>query len=298
MKNVLIIGSKNAEGKNDIQFMAAHMSEPKSVTLAYWEDLLVTITDNQVSITDARQSIDLKDFELVMAFNWYKTGSQKMYRDLAFSVALYLEDNKVTFWNREMIMQRSTTKLSAMVQLALNGFPVPNTLFSLDAQRLLSAHDTFPVIAKDAAASRGRNNHLCHSADELSKVIAAQPATNQLLLQEFIPNESDLRVVCFGGKPALAIKRSRQSAETHLNNTSQGAVAELIELTNLKPEIIENTSKICYTMGRDMAGVDFLFDKDNPNRYVVLEVNAIPQLTSGSYVTEKMAALEQTLTEL
>jgi glutathione synthase/RimK-type ligase-like ATP-grasp enzyme len=93
----------------------------------------------------------------------------------------------------------------------------------------------------------------------------------------------------------MVIRRQRTDTTTHLNNTSQGAEASLVPIDELEPSIIENSRKICYTMGRDMAGIDVLVANDGSARYVFLEVNAVPQLTSGVFIDEKMQTLSGAL---
>jgi glutathione synthase/RimK-type ligase-like ATP-grasp enzyme len=190
-----------------------------------------------------------------------------------------------------MLMQRSTSKLSAMMQLSLSGYDIPATRFSLNKDLLTPDTNKFPMILKGVAASRGAQNYLISNAAELVERLHTPTQTNRFLLQEYISNQSDLRIVCFGGQPQMAIRRSRQGDSTHLNNTSLGAEANLVELSSLSDSILEACAKVCKIMGRDMAGIDLIEANDGSSRQVFLEVNAIPQLTSGTYVDKKLELL-------
>jgi glutathione synthase/RimK-type ligase-like ATP-grasp enzyme len=117
------------------------------------------------------------------------------------------------------------------------------------------------------------------------------------MLQEFISNDFDVRVVCFDGRPQLVIKRQRTSDGTHLNNTSQGAEATLLELSGLPESVLAEVPKICDAFGRQMAGVDYIVANDGTSRYICLEVNAVPQLTSGSFTQEKRLRLGDAIKE-
>ena len=82
-----------------------------------------------------------------------------------------------------------------------------------------------------------------------------------------------------------------------MNNTSLGAKASLVELSELDPKIIADCQKICLLMGRELAGIDFMIANDGSSRQVFLEVNAIPQLTSGSFVEEKLHSLVEAVND-
>lgn len=295
MKKVIFLGSKDAGEKNRVQLLAQRVaSDAVAVRTVYFEDLLFTINGEHQSVIDTVSRQDIADAELVLAVNWYRNGRLSLYRDVAFATALYLEARGVALWNQEMLHQRSTTKLSAMMQLALAGLPVPATWFSLDGAVLTAAADGYPLICKAVAASRGRHNYLIESAAELQQRLAGE-APNSFMLQAFIPNDSDLRVVCFGGEPHLVIRRSRQDHSSHLNNVSQGAKAKLLPAEALGPELQGQCRQICRLMGREMAGIDLLLPDGGLSQGVFLEVNAVPQLTSGAFVDEKLAALKSAI---
>jgi glutathione synthase/RimK-type ligase-like ATP-grasp enzyme len=300
MKKILLLGSKNNEGKNDITVINKHLANKShvQVDVAYYEDLLFSIKSDSQAITNTANSQDIANHDLIIAFNWYKNGQSKLYRDVAFTIALYLQDRNVNFWNKEMLNQRSTSKLSTMMQLALAGMPIPVTYFSLNAAILKDQAHTFPLIVKAAAASRGKQNYLCKDHQELTDVLKNGSENNTFLMQEYIPNDSDYRVNCFDGKPKLVIQRSRLDNNTHVNNTSQGGQARVVDFSGLPDKVIEKCKEICYIMGRDMAGIDVLVSNDGSERVVFLEVNAIPQLTTGTYTEEKMQALADTLNQM
>ncbi len=294
---VVFLGSKNSAGKNDVSEMLQSFQHSSKVApdarTVYFEDLLFSIATEKQSVLDTATGQDMASADLVIAVNWYRNGDESIYRDVALALALYLQKQGVKIWNSEMKEQRSTTKLSAMMQLALAGMPIPHTVFSLDPNLLQSEAKEFPVVCKSATASRGRNNHLIQKAEELAKVVG-NDIPNRYLLQPFIPNEGDYRVICFGGEPQLVLKRMRQGTETHLNNMSQGAIGQLLQPSALPAELLTQCRDICKLMGREMAGIDVLLPEGGLPP-VFLEINAVPQLTSGAFVEEKLAALSDTI---
>lgn len=287
-KKLLLVGSKQNGTKNSVHDIARLLQDqPYQITVIFWEDLIFNISKNTQSVT--ADGIEIaENFDLVIGFNWYKTGRLTIYRDVALTFALYLQHNNVDFWNNEMAHQRSTTKLSMMMQLAINDIDIPKTTYSLDARQLAAVNGmVFPCIIKGMAASRGAENYLVKDSQELQKIVLANEV-NKYLVQEFIANDSDLRLVCAAGAPVMAIERKRTNADTHLNNTSQGASARQIEIDTLPPELLTKTEKICRITGRELAGVDWMLANDGSDRKVCLEVNAIPQISSGTYVETKI----------
>lgn len=294
MKKVVIIGSRESGTKNSPSIIATHLRERGvDVTLCFWESLVFDIRTSKVTISFNGKDLatDLKP-DLVIGLGWYKGGTRAYYRDIAYATALYLERAGIQLWNGEMARQRSTTKLSCMVQLALHDLPVPNTLFSLDRSQLVLPEP--PYIAKAFSASRGQDNFLIKTQHQATEVF--NTAHNPYLIQPFLPNDHDLRVICFGGEPSLVLRRSRKkSSDTHLNNTSQGGEAQWLDVASIDEKLLTLSRKICIIMGREMGGIDFIPDTTSPSGYSCLEVNAIPQLTSGHDVSKKLDMLARVI---
>lgn len=293
MKRVIIIGSRSAGEKNDVanlvQQLSDRLEDNIQLTNLYFEDLMFSISNSERRVEDIPSGRDVADADLVIAMNWYNQSL----RDIAYTLALYLDEKKIPFWNSEMLAQRSTTKLSATWQLAVNDVAVPDTYFSFN-RGALEVVPLDQVVVKDIAGSRGRKNYLANTKSELHNILS-DDLNVRFMVQSFIPNDYDLRIVCFAGKPFLVVKRQRQSNETHLNNTSQGAKATLLEPSDLPNELIEEVSKITTLLKRELAGIDYVVANDGSNRYICLEVNAIPQLTSGSFIDKKYESLSRAL---
>jgi len=297
MKNILIIGSRTSGSKNNPDDIARFIdSDDTNVTRVYWEDMIFSVSTDDVRINAGEVDVLDVSRDLVIAIGWYKNGKKSVYRDVAFSVALALKHHGITFWNSEMGKQRSTTKLSAMVQLALEGVPVPQTLFSLKTANFSASNLEYPYVAKAVAASRGESNFLIENEQQALDAALSQ---GYFLVQPFLPNDHDLRVICFDGKPSLILRRSRRAdAETHMNNTSQGGQAEWLELSEINPQLLTLSSKICTIMDREMAGIDLIPDSSSGVGYSCLEVNAVPQLTSGTDSDKKLTAFREAVRKL
>ena len=296
MRKIVLIGSRQPSTKNDVSEIKRYLEDNSNhVELLHWEDIVVAIKAKQVLVLNQRKPIDLNTIDLVIAFGWYKNGKKSMYRDLAYSVAMILKHHNVLFWNSEAAMQRSASKLSTLVQLAISGVPVPDTYFCLD-KNILFSYVTTPSVIKAVAASRGDHNYFISDYEQLDHL---KNNDYYMTVQPYLENDHDLRIICFNGKPYLILKRSRRSDTTsHMNNTSQGADAEWLDIKAVDEMLLTISENICKLMGREMAGIDFIPDKSSQFGYSCLEVNAIPQLSSGTDVNTKLTALKKSINEL
>ena len=293
MRKVLVIGRRNVGEKNDAFQLAQAVGRTKALEVegAYFEDLVVTsqVGGSDVLLHRSDDFVPLDTFTHVILINW---SHDRLYTDLAHSVAYVAARKGLTVWNKELLHARSSTKVSQVVRLSYEDVSLPKTVFSLTS-RLLKGHISSlgaPFVAKDPLASRGRRNHLCKSWDDFTQQAQAVPYT----LQQFIPNDaSDMRLFIAGGQSALAILR-KGSGDSHLNNISQGATAELVPLGDLPQELLEAAAKVAGHFQRDLCGIDFMKNTDT-GEYVFLEINTTPQIVNGAFAEEKAAAIAQAL---
>lgn len=291
--NILVIGSKDHGSKNDPVVLAdALQGDDVTSRVVYWDDMMFHIRTGEVTITSHGDDILSDSVDLVIATGWYKKGLH----DVAYAFGLVAASKNIPLWNSEIIHQRSSTKLSCLVQLALANVFVTETVYSLQDSSYLE-QQPLPFIAKAAAASRGKSNYLIASEDDRRALLLR--SVKDFLVQPFMENDHDLRVICFDGKPQLILKRSRAADSTsHMNNTSQGGNSEWLDLSQVPSELLTVAEKICTIMSREMAGIDFIPNPSSPYQYSCLEVNAIPQLTSGVDVDIKMATLKKSINRL
>jgi glutathione synthase/RimK-type ligase-like ATP-grasp enzyme len=86
--------------------------------------------------------------------------------------------------------------------------------------------------------------------------------------------------------PPLIFRRTG-AADSHLNNTSQGGRADLVG--DFPTEALETARKAAVLSGREIAGVDILFDRQG--KHYVLEVNETPAIVSGFMPEAKLKLL-------
>lgn len=298
MKKVLIVGRENVGEKNDAKLLAAGINksgENLDVLSVYYEDMLMLITENKLTF---KAYVDgswrsLGEFKLIILINW---SHDKLYSDFAHLIAVYAQSKSIEVWNSELIGARVMTKIGQLKLASDNNVPIPTTLFSFSKAHLISSQGdflSFPIIAKDPTASRGRRNFLINTQEELQ---ALQKEAFPLLLQEYIKNDStDIRVVIGGGKPVFAFRRMGQEG-SHLNNISAGGRAEKIELQDLAPEVVQYAYQLSKSFKKELCGIDFMLDI-NKNRFIFLEINTTPQLVNGIFAEDKLKALSKAINE-
>jgi glutathione synthase/RimK-type ligase-like ATP-grasp enzyme len=296
MKKILILCRRDDRTEYDrrISMLAALGKIKTEVTYegADYEDLLFTYDGKIMRIIDTVSGADIADYDAIFLVGWFKTKSLD---DTARAVAHYARAHNIPCKNTEAYDGRSFTKLSQCVIAALNGISVTPFVFSLDQRIVLAAAKSMPVgspyIAKAIAASRGQDNYLITDYTQLETAVAeVTEKPRYFILQTYVPNDGDYRILVMGDAVSLVIHRKSQG-ESHLNNTSQGGAATLIEITQLPKKVIEDALKMAKLLKREITGVDMIMH-NGTGEYYFLEANNMPQLATGSFVQKKIQALD------
>lgn len=145
------------------------------------------------------------------------------------------------------------------------------TSYPLNKTKILETF-TFPVVLK-SKGSQGKKVWKCDSPEMLDKQIAEVSKNfdpKLLMLQEFIPNDFDIRAIVWRGEILASIRRT--SADGFLNNVSQGGSAEAIELT---PEEAHLSLEVARKLSLELAGVDIVRTETGP---LLFEINKSPDI--------------------
>lgn len=250
-------------------------------------DSRVEIRKNHLVVRNARTKKRYDDLDGIHIANWRKAP------EIAMALARYIEKRGGKVMNGEIISFPAMTKLGEMVRMADKNIPLPDSFFVRDkylvemAKRQKLPHGFhFPLIVKSVAGSMGTNNWLVHDFNEFAEIVSL-PREQMVVVQNFVPNDCDYRVLIFGGKVRAVIRRSRQSDDTHVNNTSAGGRGDMVPLDEF-PEAWKDISlrAAAATNRLDIAGVDIITDTTTGKPYV-LEVNKTPQIETGSNTDKK-----------
>ena len=254
------------------------------------EDLSFYIDNNQSVITDQRINKPLSGYGFVYFKDWLSLPEQ------AAALAYHLQAKGVPFIDRVVIQKGSDYhKLLQAYKLTSAGLPIVPTWFAMPDKLVNASIDCplkFPMILKDAVGQKGQNNYLVNNQKELIKITKQNPDI-QFVAQNYIENDFDYRVQVYGYKASLVIKRSKKSG-SHLNNTSAGGKAELIELEDFDKNLLELAESAAKAMNLQVCGVDILVDKSSKEPYV-LEVNQGSQVVTGAYIDKNIPAFDRYL---
>ena len=244
------------------------------------DDLFIAVGDGQFSIRDMRNGHELSEFQAVLI-----RGHIHEHVDVVKTVSMYLQQHGIPGIN-DYSMFRTASKLIQAVHFQVYGLPVAQTVFVTPA--VVAALDRlpfeFPCIMKATNGSHGNFNYKVAGAEDVTRVLEEDGDKHKFVLQRFMPNDCDYRVL-IAGDEVMVIKRTAVE-DSHLNNTSKGGDAVLVDAGSLPSEIIEQSRHIVKKIHMTIAGVDVLYDQSR-DAYSFLEVNSQPQLMTGAFVPEK-----------
>jgi len=225
-------------------------------------DIAFVIRGSDVACVSMASSRDIATYDLL-----YIRGTG--HPPIRHALALYAAHHKLTLLGEEAHYFQHATKLTQYVALALAGVPVPDTIFATRAwivQAAARCGATYPAVVKAIDGSNGLDNMLIKCADKLDDLTFEYP-----VVQQYIPNDFDYRVIVAGGEVMLAYKRIRTDTANYKNNVAEGATREYVP--RLSPEVRDMALRAAAITRRDLGGIDIIRDKHTGAHYV-LEVNS------------------------
>jgi glutathione synthase/RimK-type ligase-like ATP-grasp enzyme len=262
------------------------------VSWAYFDDLVYQVDNQSVGLLDTRNQRQITDYDIVYFRYW---GAQEGHAIAAARICHLLN---VPFIDEEVLRRGSQNKMTQYVNLYEAGVAIPKTLMAHG--QLLVGHYAeygfdFPFIMKDKGGTRGESNYLVKTLDDMKKIVADSPDIT-FVLQEFIANVGDYRVIVMGDEVTLIIYRTA-SGGSHLNNTSQGGSAQIVPLETLPASVRNDCVKASQFYGRNFTGVDIV-KSETDGEYYCFEVNRAPQIDHASFEQEKASLLAAYLTKV
>jgi|GEM_PF-434111 len=292
MKQVLIIGS-NSTDMGEVEMMARYReffdvgASEVTFTGLHFDQLGIILSESEFSIIDTVHNKELNEYDLI-AFR----GKVRLNVEMAYCVSRYALIHNVTFFN-DYSPYGSFSKVVQSVAFFELGVPFIKTLYSTrtsEFHKLITKHLSTPFIVKDSYGSHGADNYLLENLPALRQLNLS--TDKRYVAQDYFENKCDYRILCIGNEE-LIIRRTAKGS-THLNNTSMGATADLVEGQFLPPIAIKQAHKIADTLKMGIAGVDLLYN-EKTGVYKFLEINSQPQLTSGAFVPQKQQLLHRYL---
>ena len=300
MQKVLIIGSLSddpgeTEALGRLQDTCVNglqaVDTQASVSFCHLDEIGYIVNETKAVIYDYRNQCLLTDYQLLV----FRGKLQARMNDVAL-LSNFAALNNIKTLNSAHQARRATGKVPQMYQLRQLGLPFPATVagHARYMAQLIDDNLQYPVVLKDQHGSHGNNNYLIADRTELEAALSASPAID-FMAQEMIPNDCDYRVLIAGDHERII--RRAGIAGSHLNNTSQGAKATLVNASAFSGDILSQARTFASFCMYELAGVDVIIHKKT-GRHYFLEINSQPQVASGAFVAEKTIVVGEMLRDI
>lgn len=285
MKRILILSAVKAKFLENT-FVNQSVYPHSSYDLADYNDVKIVFakTDWEVLIND----INLLDYDLTI-FRF-----EKFSKGIANVLSIFLKQHKKKYINTFLAEVTFGNKLIQNAIFLSKDLPIPKTLFIprknlLEQKAFIDKNMQFPFILKDIEGAKGKHNYLIKSFTELEKTIKNIDHSKEFIIQEFIPNSFDYRILVFNKKFIGSIdRRTRVNIDEHRNNAALGGVEEFLKPHEFANTVVKEISiKAAEACNIEIAGVDIVISDSNNLPYI-LEVNSSPGITKGSLEEESI----------
>ena len=249
-----------------------------------WKNYLYRLTGGYTSYEDGIFRVhnvdDEKGFEVSRNDTIAIIRGSVVRKDSWLDIVSSLEKHSICVVNSRQSINICTDKYRTSLRLADYGIKQPKTVLVNNPEKAVLAFDKldskFPVIMKTLRGSKGVGVLFIESEkslDSIVQLIYKQDEDTDLLLQEYIPTDYDVRVLVLGGKVLATMKRPVIEGDFR-SNVSQGSKPEKIKLTEIE---IEASLLAAKAVNGLWTAVDFIpsknREKDPP---FVIEVNSSP----------------------
>ena len=249
-----------------------------------WKNYLYKLTGGYTSYEDGIFRLHNKDDEKGFVVSGADTiaviRGSVVRKDSWMDIVSSLEKHSVCVINSRESISICTDKYRTALRLSDYGIRQPKTILVNDPEKSALAFDKLdtqmPVIMKTLRGSKGVGVLFIESEkalDSIVQLIYKQDEDTDLLLQEYIKTDYDVRVLVLGNKVLATMKRPVVEGDFR-SNVSQGSKPEKLKLTELE---IEESLKAAKAVNGLWTAVDFIPSKNREKEPpFVIEVNSSP----------------------
>lgn len=267
------------------KFLAA--AEKKGIDLVpiQYNDLVLRQKGNDFEIW--YQDRFLEEFDL---FYFRAVGEATEWAKL---LLLYAQKKKIPVIDEYLAAFGPERRLKSIsgVFLAMNEVSYPQTSFAANKEALLAETKKFkyPFVLKiSRGGRRGLGTLLISDKKVLERSIKGRIEKAGFLLQEYIPNDGDYRLMVIGYQVLGGFKRQKKEKRLVLSRSLGPSEA----LKTIPQAVKEEAEKACQALKVEIASVDMVIDERN-KKPVIIEVNEAPQFDvferrTGIDVAEKI----------
>ena len=193
--------------------------------------------------------------------------------------------------NSRETVEISSDKYRTYIKLQDFGLTQPKTVLIPNddtwKQALETLDNKFPIIMKTLEGSKGVGVLFIESERQIESLVQLLYSQNEnidLLIQEYIKTDGDIRVIVLGGKIIASMKRDIVEGDFR-SNVSQGANVREYKLTELE---VEQCLLAAKAINGSWAAVDFIAsEKPKTEPPYILEVNHSPGTEGIEKATKK-----------
>ncbi len=288
MKRVLLlVGARNKRENHLGALMELWRSRSEVACEDSSLEELVFATSGYAVKISTESGDDIAGYDLVV----FRTVGT--YKKEAVAVAKYCQERGVKYIDSMIHTVGAVddeNKLAEIIVLCMEGIPVPDTFYgSWEHSDKWMLTTEYPLVLKAIDGKKGRNNYFAESVGALEGILH-EAGDMRMLVQRYIPNNEDYRVLVLGYKDVVVTKRVRRDKNTHLNNVSLGGEEILVQDYTGLELVIDVAIRAAKILAIEIAGVDVVVDKDTGLPYV-MEVNRAPELTLDDELTAYAKAI-------
>lgn len=281
-RRVLIIANSTDKYAHLVESLSSNQT---SVSVCSYHDLAFYLDGDNSFIKCFSTDTDLREFDkiLILATSPYHRENY-----IFSALSCFCQQHHIAMLDDSF--SNTDGKLYALWRFWQMDLPTARTAFGPD-EFLVQQLGNFgtSAILKSVQGTKGKDNYLIQSAAELRQVLDANQDTN-FVLQNYIENDGDWRIVVVNFEPKLAIYRSSHHRDFR-NNTSVGGEATLVPLEKVDPKVLSLSVAAARALDIKIAGADIL--PSQTGEYTILEVNRTPQLATGAFTEAKSKVLRQ-----
>lgn len=290
--NILILSVKEKEAgeKDDSPKWTVNRiknwcdSKKISYYVAYMGDSFIARNDGVLKIQNTGDDTGFV-LDPLKTVTMIRGGAQITKSHMMADLIAQLERYSIFCVNSRETIEACGDKYRTYLKLSDAGLPCPRSALVHGEEMIEPAMQKiggkFPVVVKLLSGSKGVGVFIIDSEKSLKSVLQVMWKVDEnaeLLMQEFIAAEYNIRVHVLGDKVIAAMKRF-VIKDDFRSNYSLGSEIESIDLEKPHKEICIKAAK---AVGALWAGVDMIISKEDQKPYF-LEINSSP----GTYGIEK-----------
>ncbi len=219
------------------------------------------------------KNINIKEYDFIFF------GFMSNYTNIANLVINYVVKNNIPHMKYETFnyYHNKAYQFDLLEDLGYPYIPsVMTTKLTPNLKRNIASFG-YPMIVKDVYLDQGKGVFKMNNEEELVKFF--QNNNNLMLIQKFIPNDGEFRVITVKNKVQLIAQKENIEDVNKLNIDNRKS-----KKGTLPANVIQMCEDVSKHLFSDIIGFDIIQDKEN-GTYYIMETNASPHFAMFSIVT-------------